>query len=569
MNWLRQAALQSAALTGIVLGLAACSAPAGKPEVAGLPAIQEPVGDGSLKRLRLLTADQYRNTLGYIFGPDMKPDARFAPLQRTDGLLASGAASGGVNTGTLEQYQRAASIVTAQVTAPERSRFLVNCAPPDETAADSACATKFLGYAGKILFRRPLSESRLSEIVNVANESAAKLHSFYGGLGVALESLLISPRALYFEELTEPDPDHPGQQRLDAYSLASRLSFFLWNAAPDETLLNAAASGEIQTRKGRARIVDMMLASPRLETGMRAFFDDMFKFEAFDNLAKDPAIYPAFSGATASDAREQALRMVIDHLITKKRDYRDLFTTHDTFMSPALAAIYNVPAVPSWQPYSFPPDSPRAGLLTQIAFLAMNSHPGRNSATLRGKALREVLLCQEVPLPPPNVDFSAVENPDPSHRTARQRLTFHQKNPACAGCHKIMDPIGLSLENFDGAGGFRDTEKGAPIDVSGTLDGKTFTDLNGFVRAVHDHPALPACLVRRLYAYGTGGPLTSADQSALDYFNERFAAGGYRVPELLRAIALSSAFSTIRSSDSTPVSRAAAGQVEFLAKSSR
>jgi hypothetical protein len=290
----------------------------------------------------------------------------------------------------------------------------------------------------------------------------------------------------------------------------------------------------------------MMLNSPRLVTGMRAFFDDMFAFDDFDALSKDPKVYPSFTGVTVQDAREQTLRTVVDQLITKKGDYRDLFTSRDTFMSPALAAIYHVPTQEGWKPYEFPPDSPRAGLLTQISFLAVHSHPGRSSPTLRGKALREVLLCQPVPRPPPNVDFSLVENPDPSMKTARDRLTAHRKNPVCAGCHRITDPMGLALEHFDGSGQFRETEKGAAIDTSGSLDGKAFTDVVGLGKALHDHPALTQCLVKRAYSYGTGGPTSGEDKPLLDLFDQRFAQEGYRLPDLLRSIVLSPAFSEVR-----------------------
>jgi hypothetical protein len=278
---------------------------------------------------------------------------------------------------------------------------------------------------------------------------------------------------------------------------------------------------------------------------MRAFFDDMFGFEDFNNLAKDPIVYPAFTGVTVEDAREQTLRTVIDFLITQKKDYRDLFTTHETYISPSLAALYHLPAPNTWTRYDFPPDSPRKGLLTQISFLAAHSHPGRSSPTLRGKALRELLLCQQVPRPPANVDFSAVENPDPRLKTARDRLALHRKNPVCAGCHKITDPIGLALENFDGAGEFRATEKGAPIDTSGNLDGREFTNVDGLAQALHDHPALTSCLVKRLFAYGTGSPVSTQDEGVIAYLNAQFAADGYRVPALLRTIALSRAFSEV------------------------
>jgi hypothetical protein len=128
----------------------------------------------------------------------------------------------------------------------------------------------------------------------------------------------------------------------------------------------------------------------------------------------------------------------------------------------------------------------------------------RARLNLRGKALRELLLCQKVPRPPPNVDFSIIENPKSTMKTARERLTAHRSNPVCAGCHKLTDPIGLALENFDGAGQFREAERGAPIDASGSRDGRF--KLVGLGRALHDHPAPPACLVRRVYSYGIEVP---------------------------------------------------------------
>jgi hypothetical protein len=291
-----------------------------------------------------------------------------------------------------------------------------------------------------------------------------------------------------------------------------------------------------------------MLASSRLENGVRAFFDDMLSFNDFDSLSKDAQVYPSVTGATLADAREQTLRTIVDHLITKKEDYRDLFTTRDTFMSMNLATVYGVSAESNgWVPYEFPEGSPRTGLLTQVSFLSAHAHPARSSATRRGKALRELFLCQVVPSPPPNVDFSKLEDPDPNLKTARQRLGVHATNASCAGCHKIMDPMGLAMEHFDGAGQYRATENGAPIDTSGTLDGTPFKDVAGLGQALHDHPGLPSCLINRVYSYGTGGPLTlSTDRPTLEYFKGRFEAAGYKLPDLLRDIALSQAFSEVR-----------------------
>lgn len=536
----------TALLALFVLG--ACSGP------------KEPETVGSQPHLRLITTQQYANTLSYIFGPSVSVDVKFPPLQRTAGLLSNGAGIAGVTASQLEQFQRAAAGVAIQIVAPNRRNYLIPCAPAVETKADRACATQFVTETGRLLHRRALSDAEVNAYVEQAGNAAEQLKSFYEGLAIVLEAMLISPEVLFIVESGEPDSKDPKQQRLDAYSLASRLSFFLWNAAPDDQILKAAESGELNTKKGRARIVDMMLASPRLEDGVRAFFDDMFAFDEFDALSKDPTVYPFFTGETVADAREQTLRTVVDHLLTKNLDYRDLFTTRSTFMSPALAPLYQIAAPPGWSAYEFPPDSPRQGLLTQVSFLAVHAHPGRSSPTLRGKALRELLLCQAVPPPPTNVSFDLVDNPDASYPTQRHRVQAHLEDPACAGCHKITDPTGLSLESFDGAGRFRDNEGGHPIDTSGDLDGKEFDDVVGLGKALRDSPSLPSCLVNRAYSYGAGAPLRPAERPLLQYFTAHFEKEGFKLPDLLRTIALSSAFSTVTAVKDAAAEEAAAPQ---------
>ena len=155
-------------------------------------------------------------------------------------------------------------------------------------------------------------------------------------------------------------------------------------------------------------------------------------------------------------------------------------------MNRALASLYRVPleeqaGLDGWVRYTFAEDDPRGGILTLAGFLMLDpTHEGRSSPTIRGKSVREFFLCQKVPLPPPNVDFSAVQNTgDLVHKTARERLSIHQENPACAGCHKITDPIGLSMENYDAIGAFRTHENGAPIDASGVFEGKRICGSHG------------------------------------------------------------------------------------------
>ena len=564
-NYLGTGTFRRMSLAGVALvavaGLASCSAPSTQ-EAAAPAAVTAPVpeldNDSSARRMRLMTADQYRNTLSYVFGPGISMPSSFAPVQRTDGLLSVGTSFAGITAAQMEIYQKTAATAALQVVDENNRNFLVPCTPKSAEAADAACARLFLGSVGRLVYRQPMPKERIEVYVKEAGDTAVRLKDFYAGLGTALEGMLLSPRVLMVSERAEADPKNAGKQRLEAYSLASRLSFFLWNAAPDDLLLKAAETGELHTQKGLAKQLDRMLASPRLEAGMRAFFDDMFHFEDFNNLAKDGSIYPVFTSTAVQDSREQTLRTLIDQLVVKNYDYRDLFTSRETFISPALAAIYKLPTRPGWSAYEFPEGSPRVGLLTHISFLAGHSHPGRSSATLRGKALREVLLCQVVPRPPANVDFSAVENPKGDLRTARDRVNFHLENPVCAGCHKITDPMGLALENFDGAGQYRETERGVAIDATGSLDGKNFTDVRGLAQAMHDHPAVPSCLVKRVYAYGTGSPTVPADRPVLQALDKRFAENGYRLRDLVRTIVLSHSFTTVETPAPAPAKVAAA-----------
>lgn len=505
----------------------------------------EPDSQGANPRMRLITTNQYVNTLNYVFGSSVHTQGEFSPAERTEGLLANGTAVAGVSASLLEQFQRTAASVASQVVDEAHRKYLISCEPVSEEAADNVCATEFLSKTGRLLFGRTLSDAEVAIYVQSAEAGAESLEDFYQGLATALEGMLISPDFLFLIENAEPDPDHSGRLQLDAYSLASRLSYFFWNASPDAELLDAAESGELQTEEGLTRTIDRMLASPRLEDGMRAFFDDMFAFDDFNTLSKDPLIYPSFTSVTASAAREQTLRTVIDHLIDNEKDYRDLFTTRSTFISPDLAILYDMPAPSGWTPYTFPPESLRAGLLTHVSFLALHAHPGRSSPTLRGKALRELLLCQYVPPPPPDVDFSIINNPDANYPTQRDRVRAHVENPSCAGCHRVTDPTGLSLENFTGEGRFRLTENDAVIDATGDLDGVAFQNVVGLGEALSNNAALPACLVQRLYSYGSGGATTAQDNQILAYFNERFAVDGYKLPDLLRTIAMSESFTRV------------------------
>ena len=506
----------------------------------------QPAGDAATA-MRRLTEDQYRNAVADIFGPDIQVAGRVDPLVRLPhGLQTSAVSTISVSPAGFEQYTQMARAIAAQVVDEAHRATLVGCRPAAEDRGDDACAGDFLGRVGRLLFRRPLQPDDLERQVAAAREGARLSGNFYTGLALSLETMLVAPQFLFDVDVTEPHPVRTGEMRLDAYSKASRLSFFLWDTTPDTVLLEAAARGELHDERGLARQVDRMIASPRLEASVRTFFSDMLGFERIADLAKDPILYPQFVREVKADMPEQTLRTIVELLIRENRDYREVFTSRTTFMTRALGLVYGLPVTPGrdpWVRYELPEDSVRAGLLTQMSFLAAFSHDGRSSPTLRGQALRELLLCQAVPDPPANVDFSLVEDTEnPEYRTARDRLTVHRGNPVCAGCHRLTDPIGLTLENFDGVGAWRTTENGASIDAGGELDGTQVSGPIALGEALSRHPAAPRCMARRVSEYALRRPLANDDLGWVGEMAARFAEGGYRVPALFGAVARSDAF---------------------------
>jgi hypothetical protein len=216
-------------------------------------------------------------------------------------------------------------------------------------------------------------------------------------------------------------------------------------------------------------------------------------------------------------------------------------------MTRTLGLVYGVPVTTrdGWERFEFPEGSPRSGLQTHVSFMTLHSHPGRSSPTLRGMFVREAILCQEIPDAPADVNFTIVQDTDnPEYKTARARLAAHRNDPTCANCHAIMDPIGLGLDSFDALGVYRSAENGVPIDTSGDISGEHFRDTLDLGRVLHDHPAVPACLVEKLYRYAVGRNPVMSERRLLRYLERRFEGSEYRLHELLRLIATSSGFRT-------------------------
>ena len=490
--------------------------------------------------MRRLTEQEYRNSIADIFGKEIEVRGSFEPTVRTNGMAAISTGLLSVTPVGFESFNKMATDIAGQVTA-EKNRAKLPCAPKDLKAADDACAGKILSHYGRLLFRRSLTDAELDQRVGLSRRMTERTNDFYAGLSYGLSMLLQLPDFVFRSETAIPSKDGKSGA-LDAYSRATRLSFLMWGTTPDDELLKAAESGQLNTAEGLAKQVERLMASPRLDAGMRAFFDDMLQLDTFDTVSKDSLLYPKWGSGMATSAREETLRTAVGLTVHDNRDIRDLMTTRETYLDRRLAVLYRVPFpfTGEWAKHEFPADSGRSGLLTQVSMLSMFSHPGRSSPTKRGVALLEIFLCSPTPLPPNDVDFSAVNDDKGPLKTLRERLMAHAENKVCAACHTRSDPMGLSLEAFDTIGGYRTHENGVPIDASATIEGKSFTGAQGLGQYIHDNPRYPACVARRLYSYSRGVNTFSVSDFPEAY--KAFENSGFRLRALLKTMASSDSF---------------------------
>ncbi|MCB9766471.1 MAG: DUF1592 domain-containing protein [Alphaproteobacteria bacterium] len=521
----------------LVALLAGCAEPAdtGLPDPGPAPEITAPA-----PRLRRLTTTQYRNAVAALLGEGLVMPSRLEPDTQEAGLLSVGAGTTSVSPLGVERYESAALSLAEQLDA-ERLADLLPCTPA--SASDADCAAELVEVLGRRAWRRPLSPTEVDRLSGLVVDVGADAGSFDEGVRYAVAAMLQSPHFLYRVERGEPDPDNPGQRLLTDLELATRLSFLIWNAPPDDDLLDAAEQGLLSTDDGLETEALRLLWDDRAREGVRNLFDELLTLYTLADLEKDPTLFTHASEDIGELAREETLSVIEWLVVDEDADFRDLLTTQTTFVDPRLAALYGIaaPTPDGFGEVWLDSSGGRRGLLGQVSVLAQHAHATRSSATLRGKFVRTTLLCGVIAPPPADVDTSIPET-DASAPTLRERIASHLEEPTCANCHAITDPIGLGLENFDGIGRWRTTENGATIDASGELDGVTWDTPWQLAGAVARHEDLGPCFTTHLYHYATGHALTDAEEPLRDWLAESFAYRSYSVRELVLTLALSPAF---------------------------
>jgi hypothetical protein len=518
--------------------LAACDGSVSLPD-------EEPVAENSATAvLPRLTTEQYMNSMRDLLGTGL-PAVILEPDTNPYLFTSIGATSTTLSEVGVQQYEQAAHLLAGSVFGDAaRRQALVGCTP---LAPDDECARAFLARFGRRALRRPLADGELARWVAVSVDGAAG--DPWRGLRMAVAGILQSPLFIYRVELGEPDPDQPDRLRYSGWEMASRLSFMLWNTTPDDALLASAEAGDLVNEAGVRTAAERLLADPRARPALQSFFAQYLDLGRLGGVTRDTAVHPTWSPTMAASMRREVELLVEELAFGDGVDARALFSTRTTFVNTELAALYGVDAPGATADVfvraELPADGPRAGLLTLGAFLAMNAHPEETAPTLRGKYLRERVLCELVPPPPQDFDIGIGEEGE-EPRTMRERMEQHAGNPACAGCHLALDPPGFLFEGFDAAGVHRSADgAGNPIDTAGDLDGVPLADARALAAHLEGDPRVAACMVRQLFRHAGGRLEAEEEADDLAALTEEFAASGYQFRSLVLSLVASRAFRTV------------------------
>jgi hypothetical protein len=429
---------------------------------------------------------------------------------------------------------------------PSRRRIFV-CRPATESD-ELPCAKKVISTLARRAYRRPVNDADLEILLNFyqkgRNGSGSGNGSFDAGIETALRLILTDPKFLY---RMEPDPANaaPGTiTRITDLKLASRLSFFLWSSIPDDELLAVAAQGRLKDPVVLQQQVKRMLADPKAESLVTNFASEWLFLRNLQSVNPAGEDFPNFDENLRQAFRKET-EMFVGSVMREDRNVTDLLTANYTFVNERLAKHYGIPNIYGSQFRRVTvTDDARRGLLGQGSILTVTSYPTRTSPVLRGKWILENILGTPPPAPPPNVPALKENDEGGKITTVRERMEEHRRNPACATCHKVMDPLGFSLDNFDAVGQWRSKEAGLPIDASGQLaDG---TKVNGVVdlrKALLQHPErFAGTMTEKLMTYALGRGLEYYDMPVVRSITRDASRNDYRFSSIVMGIVKSTPF---------------------------
>lgn len=493
---------------------------------------------------RLLTRAQYNHSVRDLFLGRLSADyARTFPPENQVLGFATNAEFHRVSPLLAEKH-----MTVAETISDDALPLLPELLPCSVTTADADCAATFIDDFGMRAFRRPLLDWERASFLGLYDRVVGR-DGFQGAIRLLIQTFLQSPQFLYrFETGSELVSSDPPVYRLTGYELASRLSFLLWNSAPDAELMADAAAGNLDDPATLETVARRLLDDPRSREGVSDFYRQWLHLDRLAGIARD------MDGAVTNlgDVYGYSLDYFTSYVFANEGgDMAALFTSPTVFLNDALAPLYGVAVPPDVAPGQFfrveLDPTQRAGLLTQPALMALYAHPTQSAPIQRGVFVRDAILCQPAPPPPPTVNNNPPD-PDPS-LTTRERFKVHTEDAECRTCHQLIDPIGLGFENFDQLGRYRTQENGLDVDASGDIVGVREEAIEGpFNGAVElgqrlaESVQVRQCLVTQWYRYGMGRVEQDADVCSMKSAFDQFVGSGGKMDDLLIGLVKSDAF---------------------------
>jgi hypothetical protein len=424
---------------------------------------------------------------------------------------------------------------------PSRRRVF-SCRPGAQTE-EAVCARQIISSLVRRAYRRAPANADVEPLLALYRDERGKTGNFEAGIEMVLRRILADPEFIFRFEPAPAGIAPNTAYRISDTELASRLSFFLWSSIPDEELLKLAIEGKLRQPAVLERQTRRMLADPKARALVTNFANQWLFLRELRNANPDVTVFPDFDD-NLRQAFQRETEMLFESILRDDRPVVDLLDSDYTFVNERLAKHYGIPNVygPDFRRVPVTGDA-RRGLLGHGSLLLVTSNPNRTSPVIRGKWILENLLGSQAPLPPPDVP-AFEEKPTAGARSVRERIELHRANPACAGCHKIMDPIGLAMENYDAIGRWRSVDEGVAIDASAQLVDGTQIDGPASLRKalLGRQDVFVASMTEKLMMYGVGRETKHYDMPAVRAVMRDAAKSRYKFSEIVLGIVKSPAF---------------------------
>jgi Protein of unknown function (DUF1592)/Protein of unknown function (DUF1588)/Protein of unknown function (DUF1595)/Protein of unknown function (DUF1585)/Protein of unknown function (DUF1587) len=519
-----------------------------KPPALDAPPTPESAGTMALQRL---TASELTNTMADLLG--VSPATVGAALANAGFPHDDVSSTGFLAPGAFSPLQTQALLSTAEQLAIVPNGSLASaCTAPAAGAQATACATTFIRAFGGRAFRRPVTDQEAAALLDLYTTAVGFGFDFQGSLTQVVRGVLQSPHVLYHWEVGDALPSRAGALiALTAYQIASRLSYLLWQTMPDDALLAAADNNQLSTPSQILTQANRMLGDPRAQTGLANFHRQWLRVDGVESLQKDLTLYPTFNQAEAAAFGTELEKFVASTILPGgDGTLKTLLTAALTYQdNPDASAIYGGALVAA--PGHVLPLNPaeRAGVLTQMAFLATNATATQSDPLGRGLTVWQQLLCA-----PPTAATHPIFSFGPIDTTATRRDVYAQiyaqqaSPPACAACHDAFDPVGLAFENYDAIGAYRTMDNGHPIDASGvtrTPGGTALSFQNAveLVNALAVNDEVKWCVTRQWFRFVLGRLEDTSDQGSMEIaYRAAAAVSGFSIRQMLMSLFQTQAF---------------------------